>query len=125
MTDTGPGTLDGAVGVAVRDGDTIADIELQDDRVQEYIEVPRPGSPDVGRKPGRIRGEVRIRFTQVLDAGLSEQLGRRAAQERSPDEIVVDVELDDGRLLPGSRVGSYWGAGPGPIGTSWFSLDLP
>lgn len=100
---------------------------MQDDRQQQYTSMPIAGSAEMGQKPGRITGEVLIRFIEIDDddQGLGDELATRARSERSATDIVIDIELDDGTDLPGCRVGGCWGAGPGPIGTLWFSLGVP
>jgi hypothetical protein len=78
----------------------------------------------VGKKPGRITGEVQVSFPQIEDDDFGAALKARCSQERSSKAIVIDIELDNGTQLPGCTVGTCWGAGPAPISSVWFSLDI-
>jgi hypothetical protein len=120
MTDPGPGGLEGAVGIAERDGAVAASVELRDSRVQTYIEVPMAGG-EKGKKPGRIEGFVAVRFAEVEDASLRDHLGDVSARRRRKVDLDFDLVLESGETLEGCRVGGPLGSENGAF---WFVLEL-
>jgi hypothetical protein len=116
------GELDGAEGVAERDGKAVAQIEFRDSRVQEIVEVPMPGGQS-GRKPGRVTGFVGIRFSVVDDAALSKHLREVVEQKRS-EHLEFDVVLDDGKRLGPCTVGGAQGSSSSDPTLYWFILDF-
>ena len=120
MSDPGPGELDGAVGVAERDGTVAASVELRDSRVQTYVEFPMAGG-QIGRKPGRTEGSVSVRFPEVDDASLRNHLGEIAARTRPKENLDFDLVLESGETIKGCRVGGPLGSENGAF---WFVLEL-
>jgi hypothetical protein len=116
------GELDGSEGTAERDGRTVAQIELRDSRVQEFIDVPMPGGQS-GKKPGRIRGFVAIRFSLVDDATLAKHL-RDVVQRQRTENVEFDVVLDDGRRLGSCSVAGPQGSSSANPASFWFTLDF-
>ena len=87
-------------------------------------------------KPGPIEGLLAIQFIEfqnmerstVLTTGpqaVHADLERMAGRDRA-GPITVDIELDDGTMLPRAEVAGFFGNLPDePEGTVWYGLSLP
>jgi hypothetical protein len=116
------GELDGAEGVAERKGRSVAQIELRDARVREFIEVPMVGGK-VGKKPGRVTGYVAIRFSLVDDGELAKHL-REVVERKRGDDLEFDVVLDDGKRLGPCTIGGPQGSSSIDPASFWFTLEF-
>jgi len=116
------GELDGTEGIAERKGRSVAQIELRDTRVREFIEVRMAGGK-VGKKPGRVTGYVAIRFALVDDAELAKHL-REVIERKRSDDLEFDVVLDDGKRLSPCTVGGPQGSSSIDPTSFWFTLEF-
>lgn len=71
---------------------------------------------------GRSIEHIEIQFLDPSPGGLREALGiieRR--QQRLPEPLKVDLELESGQRLSDCHISSYWG---GRLGERWFGISI-
>jgi hypothetical protein len=70
---------------------------------------------------GRELEHVEIRFTGFVATGVEEVLASISKRERLSEQLIVDLELDDGRRLEGCEISGYWGGSPDE---RWFGIGM-